>query len=698
MVMKSLDDLTRNLNIKPSDLADGLKDILMENANRSNLKKKKRPNRNTSEPWFDITCTNMKNVIRKMGHELKEKPDNQELREKLRKSKAEFKKLTRSKKRNYKHDIIDQMITKKYTDPKGYWNLLKKISPSKNNDTGGITHSEFNKHFQTLLTSKDPVTLPADNTNFGPLDYEISGEELEDASYILKPYKSHGADVVSNEMIKSLLDCHPKVILALFNAILKSGEIIPDWIIGLMVPIHKKGDKSDPGNYRGITLMSCLGKLFIAILNNRLIAYATENNILSISQLGFVAGNRCSDAHIIINNIVRKYCHKKGEKIYSCFVDFSKAFDTVPRDILMNKLQKYGITGRFFNVIKNIYMDDKACVKMDNQRGELFDINQGVRQGCVLSPLLFNIFIADLAKELEELDGKIKIKNKEINSIFWADDIIMLADSQEHLQRMLNLLEDYCKKNKLQVNTDKTKTMIFNKTGRQMRRPFKINGTILESVRMYKYLGFILTPSGEINTGLNDLKDRSLRAFSKIKKDLGESFDKDIKTTLTIIDTMIKPIMMYNSDFWGCMKLPKNNPIEVTHMKICKQLLGVHKTTTNLGVLLETGRVPWYIHAIKASIKNWERIRKSQANLLLIDSYTNAIDEQLPWIVQIRNILETNGMLEHYLNLYEDKPIFINQELYQKLIDQFHQNAFETINNADSKLRTYAIFKKEKEN
>ena len=88
-------------------------------------------------------------------------------------------------------------------------------------------------------------------------------------------------------------------------------------------------------------------------------------------------------------------------------------------------------------------------------------------------------------------------------------------------------------------------------------------------------------------------------------------------------------------------------------MKICKQLLGVHKTTTNLGVLLETGRVPWHIHAIKASIKNWERIRKSQANPLLIDSYTNAIEEQLPWIVQIRNTLETNDMLEHYLNLFE---------------------------------------------
>ena len=131
-------------------------------------------------------------------------------------------------------------------------------------------------------------------------------------------------------------------------------------------------------------------------------------------------------------------------------------------------------------------------------------------------------------------------------------------------------------------------------------------------------------------------------------------------------------------------------------MKICKQLLGVHKNTTNHGVLLETGRVPWHSHAIKASIKNWERIRKSQANVLLLDSYKNAIEEGLPWIEQIKCTLEANEMLECYLNPYEDKPIFINEKLHQKLINQFHQNALEAIGKPDSKLRTYAIFKKEK--
>ena len=161
------------------------------------------------------------------------------------------------------------------------------------------------------------------------------------------------------------------------------------------------------------------------------------------SQLGFLAGNRTSDAHIIINNLVRKYCHTKGQKIYSCFVDFAKAFDTIPRDILFKKLLSYGIRGRFFNIIKNIYTNDKACVKIRNKYTDVFEINQGVRQGCVLSPLLFNIFLSDLSKKLDSIDQKVKINNYEISSLFWADDIVMFSESESGLKDMLWALEEY---------------------------------------------------------------------------------------------------------------------------------------------------------------------------------------------------------------------------------------------------------------
>ena len=145
----------------------------------------------------------------------------------------------------------------------------------------------------------------------------------------------------------------------------------------------------------------------------------------------------------------------------------------------------------------------------------------------------------------------------------------MVSKDESTLRKMLKTLEEYANKNKLEINTDKTKIMTFNKTGRLLRH---INSIQLENVRSYKYLGFLLTPPGEITSGLNDLTDRALKAFMKLKSHLGTAFNQDIKTTIFLIDAMIKPILLYNSDFWGCLKLPKDNPIENLH---------IHRTFTH---------------------------------------------------------------------------------------------------------------------
>ena len=145
--------------------------------------------------------------------------------------------------------------------------------------------------------------------------------------------------------------------------------------------------------------------------------------------------------------------------------------------------------------------------------------------------------------------------------------------------------------------------MAFNKSGRIIRRDFHVNGIALENVRSYKYLGFLLTPSGEIRSGLQDLRDRAWKAFMKLKYLLGTAFNNDILTTLNLIEAVIKPILLFTSELLGCMKLPKSNAIENLHMMMCKQLLGVQKQTTNIGVLLELGRVPMQLFAVKLAIK-----------------------------------------------------------------------------------------------
>ena len=128
-----------------------------------------------------------------------------------------------------------------------------------------------------------------------------------------------------------------------------------------------------------------------------------------------------------------------------------------------------------------------------------------------------------------------------------------------------------------------------------------------------------MTPSFNIHRAIADLRDQSLKAYYALKSKLGNLFRADIGITLHLFNSCIKPILLYASDFWGCLKLPKANPIDTMYMKFCKDLLGVHTTTTNTGVLLELGQIPLCIYGRKNCTKNWDRIcRRGNANELLL--------------------------------------------------------------------------------
>ena len=428
------------------------------------------------------------------------------------------------------------------------------------------------------------------------------------------------------------------------------------------------------------------------ILYNRLLKFCIENKILSPNKLGFVPGNRTSDAHLIIHNLVRKQCHDNRGRIHSCFIDFSKAFDTIPRDKLLKKLLNLGIDGNFFNIIKNIYTNDKICIKHEDKITDPIDVNLGVKQGCILSPLLFNIFLSDLPQILDN-DIKNNNQSNHPSSIFWADDIVLFSESEEGLRKMLKSMEIYCKENELTLNTEKTKCMIFNKGGKLLRTPFHYNNEKLENVRKFKYLGFLITPSGEIISGLNDLRDRALKGFYKLKSAMGDYFRDNIR--ITIFDSLIKPILMYMNDFWGGLPAIKEkcNPIEKLHFMVCKQILGVQKQTTNVGVLLELGRIPLQNFAVKAAIKNWERIKKGNINGILMNSHIDAIFNNLPWITNIKAILQSHSIDAIRLNRSRAKHPFIHKIVYQKQCEDFHNQAFESIRNQENKLRTYGLSK-----
>ena len=161
--------------------------------------------------------------------------------------------------------------------------IIKKLDAKQNENffKKCISGGSWKEHFEYLGTPDTHSELPSTPNENGPLDYQITRNELESASYILRPYKSSGLDGVSNEMILCLLKVSPSIILKLFNTILESGKAITGWCTSIIVPIHKKGTKTDPDNYRGIALATCMSKFFAAVLNQRLLKFALEKSVNS---------------------------------------------------------------------------------------------------------------------------------------------------------------------------------------------------------------------------------------------------------------------------------------------------------------------------------------------------------------------------------------------------------------------------------
>ncbi len=251
----------------------------------------------------------------------------------------------------------------------------------------------------------------------------FTAEEIRHAVKKLKNSKAAGIDRITNEYIKASIDLMIPIYTYLFNIILNTGDIPKTWLIGKIIPIYKgKGDTKDPGNYRGIALLSCLGKLFTSLLNNRITDFVESNKILIENQAGFRRGYGTVD-HIFVFKCLIDILGSDRRKLVCAFVDYQKAFDSIWRDGLWVKLTKQGITGKILNVIRNLYKNIKSCVCTKGEQSEFFISNVGVRQGENFSPVLFSLYINDLES-------------------FWIGLALHIKKSRAHLYHGVYLVVD----------------------------------------------------------------------------------------------------------------------------------------------------------------------------------------------------------------------------------------------------------------
>ena len=305
--------------------------------------------------------------------------------------------------------------------------------------------------------------------------------------------------------------------------------------------------------------------------------------------------------------------------LFTCFVDFKSAFDSVWREALLVKLYAVGIRGRIWEIIKDMYKEVFYRVKVDGGLTEEFSSTIGVKQGCVLSPILFKLFIADIVNIFDGSCDPVSLGSSKISCLCYADDIVILSESADGLQKCLDKLSSYCEKWGLSVNVSKTQVLIFNKGGHRFSRyRFLLGDQELKIVQEYCYLGIIFSAGGNFTKALENLNDKARKAFFAFRK-----YDKfgNAKLSFKFFDTLVKPILTYSSEvitpFYthslSCenfTRLCEEFPVEVFNMNLCKSLLGISwkRKPTSLAVRGECGRFPIFIDCMLRSVSYYNRL------------------------------------------------------------------------------------------
>ena len=445
----------------------------------------------------------------------------------------------------------------------------------------------------------------------------------------LKTGKASSFDIVNNEILKAMADIITPILVLFFNNILKNETFPIAWSIGLLIPLFKSGENDDPNNYRGNTISSCLSKLVMLLLNDRMSKFCEDNSVIHYNQIGFRKGFRPAD-HVFTLKTMIDQAFSNKKKLYTCFVDFKKAYDTIWRDGLYYKLIQNGVNNGFIRLLKNIYSNSLLCIQLPFGVSSTFPSNIGLKQGCNLSPILFNLFINDFIDGLRSHNKSAAcLQGLPINCLLYADDLVLISESEEGLQDLLDKLYQFASSWFLEINPKKTKCVTFSRSVKGTNKTMVFGDTVISYADSYCYLGNLLSSNGSLNKAGHTLHDKAIKAMYAITRKIYKYNTCSIKTMVNIFDKMILPIATYNSEIWGTMCFPVNkkntkfihidnrkNPVEDLQVKFCKRLLRVSDKTTNWAVISEIGRYPTCILVISSMIKFWFHLTQSSSPIL----------------------------------------------------------------------------------
>lgn len=564
--------------------------------------------------WLDWLAAKARQRVQGLSEVQKEK-------EMYKSIKKRVKNLVKRKKEE-QQDEFDTKLSHKFQDNvKLFWKLVRsargKLTSSDldrvRDKNGRVLDNEkcvlmrWKEYFESLFDSteerddEDMQFLMNESEKEG-----ISTDDIVSALKSMKSGKAAGYDRITVEMLKSGEGVVASLLYCLFNMCWKQGKVPSDWCKAVIVPLYKgKGSQQDCKNYRGISLLSVVGKLYAKVIIRKVMS-ETERKIWDV-QAGFRKGMGCSDQVFSLRCIAEKYL-AKNQKVYCVFVDLEKAYDRVMRNELWKILSMYGVNSNLVQALKSLYRDCRACVRINGAHTEWFNIHRGVRQGCVASPWLFNLFMDNCLKDLKERKCGLRMNELLVICLLYADDQVILAASAEQLQEMVTVMHESFERKGMKVNVSKTKVMVIERDECMTECDIMIGGEKIEQVREFVYLGSMFTRDGKYEGDV----ERRVKAGNRVNGAL-HAFMSSQKVSnrarLAVHRGVLVPTLMYGSDSWVWQKKDESK-INAVEMRALRSMCGVKISDRirnsvirercgmkdDVVTLIEKGMLRWFGH------------------------------------------------------------------------------------------------------
>ena len=443
-----------------------------------------------------------------------------------------------------------------------------------------------------------------------------------------------------------------------------------------------------PLQYRGISLLSTVYKIYSSVINNRVMEIAETHKLFVDEQNGFRAKRSCDDHIYSLTTVIRNRQTKKLPT-FVAFVDLEKAFDRVDRQLLFYKLRSMGLGGKLYQSIKGIYANPMAAVNINEYITGSFVSDFGVRQGDPLSPTLFSLFLNDLAEEIKNTGLGINMNDRSLNILLYADDLALITESETDLQTLLSILYNWCQKWRMKVNVKKTKVVHFRcKNVVQSDFQFKYGDNTVDIVEKYKYLGLILDEYLDYQVTATVLANSAGRALGSIQNKFNQLKGLGYNTYSKMYSSGVIPIMDYCSGIWGYKNHSKCDTVQNRALRF---FLGVSINAPNHAI---KGDMAWLNpnsrHKIEM-LRYWNRLMLMDDSRITkhIFKWDKSINKR-NWCNEVFKILSQIDQSDVF-----NEESCINLDRASDIIYEQYKGTWKSEVKNVAKLRTYALYKDE---